>query len=68
MVKRIKVIFADEYDRNILLNYVFKAASILLGLINTRFVLGYLGNSLYGLWVTVTSVVAWMNSGDLELL
>lgn len=67
MVKRIKVIFADEYDRNILLNYVFKAASILLGLINTRFVLGYLGNSLYGLWVTVTSVVAWMNSGDLGI-
>lgn len=67
MVKRIKTFFTGEYNRNVLLNYGFKVASILLGLINTRLVLGYLGNNLYGVWITVTSVIAWMNSGDLGI-
>ena len=67
MAKHIKAFFSDEYGRNVLLNYVFKVTSILLGLINTRLVLSYLGNNLYGLWVTVTSVITWMNSGDLGI-
>lgn len=57
----------EEYNRNIVLNYIFKSTSIILGLIVTRITLGYLGATLYGLWVTITSVISWMNSGDLGI-
>lgn len=64
---KIGKILNDEYNRNVFLNYFFKVVSILLGLINTRITLEYLGDNLYGLWVTVTSVISWMSSGDLGI-
>jgi len=54
----------SKYNQNIILNYIFKILSVLAGLLSTRITIDYLGNSLYGLWVTIASIVAWMSSGD----
>ena len=63
-MNKIKSYLKDEYWRNIILNYVFKITALLLGLITVNVNIGYLGNSLYGLWVTIASVISWMSSGD----
>lgn len=63
-MNKIRVYLKDEYWRNIFLNYVFKIAALLLGLITINVNIGYLGNTLYGLWVTIASVISWMSSGD----
>lgn len=54
----------DKYQINIFLNYIFKFGAIFLGLISVRVNLKFLGYNLYGLWVTIASVISWMNSGD----
>ena len=54
----------DNYKRNIYLNYIFKFISMILGLMVVKINLKYLGASLYGLWVTIASIVSWMSSGD----
>lgn len=59
--------FSDEYSKNIVFNYAFRLLSIVLGLFTTKLILGYLGVTLYGLWVTITSVISWMSSGDLGI-
>ena len=53
-----------SYKRDVVLNYIFRALSIILGLFTVRLNLSYLGSSLYGLWVTIISMVQWMNYGD----
>lgn len=63
-MNKIKSYLKDEYWRNIFLNYIFKIAALLLGLITVNVNIGYLGNTLYGLWVTIASVISWMSSGD----
>ena len=54
----------DEYNRNIILNYLFRFLAIMGGLLSTRLNLEYLGTNLYGMWVTIASIISWMNSGD----
>lgn len=53
-----------NYQRNVILNYFFKIVSLLLGLIIVKINIKYLGANLYGLWVTIASIVSWMSSGD----
>ena len=64
MTEKLKKYLNDEYWRNIILNYVFKFAALFLGLFTVNINIGYLGNALYGLWVTISSVISWMSSGD----
>lgn len=63
-MKFVKKYLKDEYWRNIILNYIFKIVTLLLGLITVNINIGYLGNTLYGLWVTIASIISWMSSGD----
>lgn len=53
-----------SYNQNVMMNFVFKIATIFLGVFSVNVNLGYLGSTLYGLWVTIASVVSWMQSGD----
>lgn len=57
----------DSFRADVWRNYVFRIASLVLGLLNTRLIIGYLGDSTYGLWITITSVVSWMQTGDLGI-
>lgn len=70
MFKNFKIklnLISDNYNKNVFYNYIFKILSLVLGLINTKMVIGYLGATLYGLWVTIASVISWMSSGDLGI-
>lgn len=57
----------DRYKTNIIYNYVFRGLGLILGLVSVNINLNYLGTSLYGLWITIASVVSWMSSGDLGI-
>ena len=46
------------------MNYIVKIFGIVISLLSTRVTINYLGNNLYGLWVTIASIVSWMSSGD----
>lgn len=63
-MNKIKKYLKDEYWRNIILNYVFRFAALFLGLFSVNINIGYLGNTIYGLWVTIASIVSWMGSAD----
>ena len=52
---------------NIVMNYGLRGLGILLGLLHTSLVLGYLGHSLYGTWATISSIASWINFGDLGI-
>ena len=67
MIEKVLSKSDDGYGYNVILNYVFRLAGIFFGLICVRITLGYLGVNLYALWVTITSVISWMNSGDLGI-
>ena len=54
----------DNYQKDVLMNYVVKITGILISLLSTRVTINYLGNNIYGLWVTIASIVSWMSSGD----
>ena len=64
-MKIIKNMFIqDNYSKEIILNYVFRIAIMVLGLVSVKVNLVYLGNSLYGIWVTMATIISWMSSGD----
>lgn len=52
---------------NIILNYVFKILVMVIGFISVPFTLEYLGVEKYGIWVTLLSVISWMNISDLGI-
>lgn len=54
----------DDYQKNTILNYIVKICGVIISLLSTRVTINYLGNTLYGLWVTIASIVSWMSSGD----
>lgn len=64
MIEKISNYFKDEYGKNVLLNYCFRFMAIFLSMFTVRVNIGYLGNNLYGLWLTIASIVSWMGSGD----
>ena len=59
--------FSKDVHRNSIWNVVLRGLGILLGLVLTRYNIVYLGASLYGLWVTIASISAWANIGDLGI-
>jgi len=52
---------------NAVLNYSFRGIAILLGLLYTRLTLQYFGNTIFGIWSTITAVATWVNVGDLGI-
>lgn len=53
--------------RNNIINYIFKAGIFLIGFINIRIAISYLGSDLYGIWATIISMVNWINLTDLGI-
>lgn len=54
----------DSFKKDILLNYLFYFLLTFFSFYNVKLFAVYLGNSMYGLWLTLSSVVSWMNIGD----
>jgi len=53
--------------RNILASFFIKGASILVGLMLVPLAISYVDETRYGIWITLSSVVAWMSFLDIGL-
>lgn len=58
-------------DRNLIksigLNVIMKPMAMIISLIYTPLLLNYLGDEMYGVWVTILSIVNWVNSFDVGI-
>lgn len=54
-------------ERSAIINMGLKPVSLVLSLIYTPILLGYLGDEKYGLWATILSVITWMSFFDVGI-
>lgn len=54
-----------EAKRNILASFIIKGCSIAISLILVPLALNYVNSSQYGIWLTLSSMVAWMSFFDI---
>ena len=59
--------FTKEVHKNNYFNILYRVLGIVLSLLFTRYNLAYLGASLYGLWLTISSVSSWAGLGNLGI-
>ncbi len=57
----------DSVERSAVINTVVKAISVLLSLLYTPLLLGYLLEEKYGLWATLMSIISWINYFDIGI-
>lgn len=57
----------DSAQKSSLINLALKPLSMILGLIYTPLLLNYLGDSKYGLWSTILSIISWVNYCDIGI-
>lgn len=57
----------DETTKSAVLNMIFRPVSVVLTLIYTPLLLDYLGDVKYGLWVTIMSMISWINYFDVGI-
>lgn len=55
---------SNSLKKDIILNYIFYFLVSFFSFINTKLFIEFMGNSLYGVWMTISSVVSWVNVGD----
>ena len=53
--------------QNVFASFAIRGASILIGLIMVRITLDYLDQEEYGIWITLSSIVGWLNFFDIGL-
>ena len=53
--------------KNIMLSFGIKGVSILIGFIYVPLLINYLGTFEYGIWITLGSIVGWINYFDIGL-
>ena len=53
--------------KSMFLNILAKPIGMVITLLYTPFLLAYLGNEKYGIWVTVLSVINWINFFDIGI-
>lgn len=52
---------------NILFSGILKIISLLTSLLIVPITIGYLSNEIYGIWMTITSIIFWINTFDIGL-
>ena len=73
MLAKIKLFFTKGDDRslsvkkNMIGSIFIKGISILIQLILVPLTLGYLSQELYGIWLTISSIILWLNFFDVGL-
>lgn len=53
--------------KNVLMMMIYKGGSILIGLLLVPMTIGYVDSENYGIWLTLSSMVAWMSFFDIGL-
>jgi O-antigen/teichoic acid export membrane protein len=56
-----------QVKRNIIYTFLIKGASVSIGFMLVPLTVGYLNNVQYGIWITIASLVAWINTFDIGL-
>jgi len=56
-----------KIKRNIIYTFLIKGTSVLVGFILIPLTIGYLNKGQYGIWLTIASLVTWMNTFDIGL-
>lgn len=73
MIQKIKNIFFGGHERtakankNILGSFIIKVVSIVISLIVVPLTLNYVNPSRYGIWLTLSSIVAWFSFFDIGI-
>jgi len=53
--------------KNILMSFVIRLVSIVIGFVFVPLLVHYLGTSEYGIWITMSSVIAWVSYFDVGM-
>lgn len=56
-----------EIQKNIVLSFLFKGISIIVSLVIVPLTLNYLNPTEYGVWLTLSSIMTWINLFDIGL-
>jgi O-antigen/teichoic acid export membrane protein len=56
-----------KIKRNIIYTFLIKGSSVAIGFLLIRLTIHYIDTSQYGIWLTISSLVAWMNTFDIGL-
>lgn len=62
-----KLLKLDATDISGIKNLLLKPLGMLLSIVYTPMLLGYLGDEKYGLWATVLSIISWVNYCDVGI-
>lgn len=57
----------DATKKSSIRNLALKPLSMILGLVYTPLLLSYLGDTKYGLWSTILSIISWVNYCDIGI-
>lgn len=70
MIQRFLKLFSSDHERssrvkkNIGLSFIIKGIGLALGFIKVPIVLGFLDVDRYGIWLTISSIILWINYFD----
>ena len=72
MLKRFNIFFEGHHrtvkaKKNIIISFIIKGISIVVGFLMVRVVLSYLDQTEYGIWLTLTSFLAWFSFFEIGL-
>jgi len=56
-----------KIKRNIIYTFLIKGGSVVIGFVLIPLTIGYVDKEQYGIWVTIASLVLWMNTFDIGL-
>lgn len=56
-----------KVKRNIIYSFLIKGGSVVLGLLIIPLTINYVNKSQYGVWLTISSLVSWINTFDIGL-
>lgn len=59
--------YTNSFIKENVINYIFRGCSFLFSFISVRLSIEFLGDELYGIWLTVITVINWMNLSDFGL-
>ena len=57
----------DRAARSSFINLILKPIGLVLSLVSTPLLLSYLGDTKYGIWATVLSIISWVNYFDVGI-
>ena len=64
---KIKSKRTQNISKHILLSFIFRTSGILISLLLVPLSINYIGIENYGVWLTISSVIAWLTFFDIGL-